>query len=242
MSALLLLLACAHRPAATPALDGGWSNDQMGIFIGIEGAESTPEVWVVRSGSEAAWVALEPTRLPEGAVSFRLPEDAGPSVTFSLSPAEGDSASLVLAYETGREEVVSMSRAAPRSREDLEGLIASLAQAKLEGMTAAHVRGLRTAEMAYHAAFDAYLPMPVWPRPVAELTPEPVPWPEGSDYDILGWSPAEAVRGTFQIEVAVDGSDFTVHGWQDLDGDGVPARWTATRTDGPALVSDPGVR
>ena len=43
-------------------------------------------------------------------------------------------------------------------------------------------------------------------------------------------------------KVAADGSDFTVHGWQDLDGDGVPAHWIATRTSNPVLVSDPGVR
>ncbi len=240
--ALLSLLSCAHHAVRPPALDGGWSSAQMGLFIGIEGAESSPAVWVVQSGDEAAWVALTPACEPEGVVSFRLPEGAPSRATFRVSLEARDRAHLVLEHDSGREEVVSLSRTAPRSRADLEALIAALAQAELEGRTADHVWALMTVEIAYHAAFGEYVSVPIGPRPLAELTPDPVSWSERSALDRLGWAPGEPVRGSFQVEVAADGSGFTVHGWQDLDGDGVPAHWSASQTSQPTRMSALDIR
>ncbi|MFT5680196.1 MAG: hypothetical protein ACI8RZ_001102 [Myxococcota bacterium] len=243
MSTLMLLSACAHpAPTPGPSLDGGWSNVEMEVFIGVEGAESTPTVWVVTGDSEKIWTGEQAARQPDGTVSFHPPEGAGPRATFTLTLVESDSVTFGLVYDSGREESHTLTRTAPRSRVELEQLIEAAAQAELEQRTAEYLSGIRTAEMAYSAAFDAYYPAAVWPRPVEALTPDSVPWPSGSDFDSLGWSPDGAVRGTFQVEVSQDGSDFTAHGWQDLDGDGVPAHWTATRQTAVTLVSAPGTR
>jgi hypothetical protein len=241
MSAVFILLSCAHRaPAPAPTLDGGWSSDALQAFINVEGAQSEPVVWVVAEGRRDIWMGVSPVLQPDGALSFRPPH--GPGATFSLSLTDPDTLTLTLVYDSGLQESHPFSRAPPRARAELEQLQAAAVREETERQTAANVDGIRTAELAYEAAFDVFLPTGVWPRPVAELTPEAVPWPEGSDFDRLGWEPDGAVRGTFQVTVSQDGGDFTIHGWQDLDGDGVPAHWTASRSAAAALVSESGVR
>ncbi len=93
-----------------------------------------------------------------------------------------------------------------------------------------NVDGIRAAELAYHAAFDAVLPVP-HPVPLDPLMVDrmAVDWPYGTPFDELGWSPDGQVRGTYWVEVAPDGSDFVVHGVCDLDGDGAQAHYTATK-------------
>jgi len=87
---------------------------------------------------------------------------------------------------------------------------------------AANIRGLLTAQMAYHAAFDKYVEAAPWPRPKELLTAEAVTWPKGSQFDTLGWSPDGKVLGSYSLVVAADGA-VLVNGWVDADGDGVPA-------------------
>lgn len=54
----------------------------------------------------------------------------------------------------------------------------------------------------------------------------------------LGWRP-QAARGVYWVVAYDDG--FEAHGMIDLDGDGIPAHWTAT-THRPAWsLTDPGV-
>lgn len=103
-----------------------------------------------------------------------------------------------------------------------------------------NVDGIKTAEIAYEAAFDMFLaiPEPV-PREIGSLDYEPQEWPRGTLFDELGWEPSGWVRGTYWVELNEDGSDFTVHGMCDLDGDGEPAHYTATRAIGATLISDP---
>ncbi len=98
-----------------------------------------------------------------------------------------------------------------------------------------NVDGIRTAEMAYDAAFDAYVEVPAWPRPVTSLGKTAVEWQENKAWQDLGWRPDGQVRGTYWVEVS--GGDFEVHGLCDVDGDGRPAEYIATK-DRPATIQD----
>jgi len=105
-----------------------------------------------------------------------------------------------------------------------------------------NVAGIRTAQLAYDAAFDKFQATEVWPRSVENLDPEPVAWGRGSAFDPLGWAPRDDVVGCYKVEVEAGGEDFTVHGWADMDGDGVPAHWTATRERRATRQTAEGVR
>lgn len=92
----------------------------------------------------------------------------------------------------------------------------------------AMVDGIRTAEIAYEAAFDTWVPVPeAVPRPVEALDRYAIHWPSGTAFDDLGWEPDTTVHGTFWVEA--DEHGFTVHGMCDMDEDGVPAHVTASR-------------
>jgi hypothetical protein len=105
----------------------------------------------------------------------------------------------------------------------------------------ANLSGIRTAELAYDAAFDEFVATPVHPRPVADLNGWAVAWPGGTPFDDLGWMPDGDVVGCYQVEITDDGMDFIAHGWADLDDDGKPAHWTASRHQRPTRVSPDGV-
>ncbi len=106
-----------------------------------------------------------------------------------------------------------------------------------------NVDGIKTAQIAYEAAFDVFLaiPEPV-PRVVDELDSESVEWPLGTPFDELGWMPSGRVRGTYWVEVSADGSDYTVHGMCDLDEDGQRAHYTATKSISATLITELPVR
>jgi type II secretory pathway pseudopilin PulG len=93
-----------------------------------------------------------------------------------------------------------------------------------------NVDGIKTAEIAYEAAFDTFVPV-TEPVPVQawEVGRELHAWPVGTRFDDLGWSADGMVRGTYWVEVSPDGEDFTVYGICDVDGDGDAATFTATR-------------
>ncbi len=93
-----------------------------------------------------------------------------------------------------------------------------------------NVDGIKTAELAYDAAFDEFVPTAPHPRRVQELTGDAVPWRNPTDFNTLGWSSDGDVRGTYWVDVPPDGSDFTVHGAVDIDGDGTVAHYTATKS------------
>jgi hypothetical protein len=97
-----------------------------------------------------------------------------------------------------------------------------------------NVEGIRAAEKDYMEAFGVYVPVksPV-PRPESSLTPNPVAWPSGTDFDTLGWAPDSKVAGTYWVEVSPDGKEFTVHGAAQGGGD-KPVHWTATRSKAAA--------
>jgi hypothetical protein len=106
----------------------------------------------------------------------------------------------------------------------------------------ANIDGIKIAELAYEAAFDTYVaqPQPV-PRSIEDLGGEPMDWGSGAGFDTLGWAPDGPVRGTYWIEVTPGGDDFVVHGMADLDGDGVPSHYTATKSTYAVMISPPNV-
>lgn len=90
-----------------------------------------------------------------------------------------------------------------------------------------NVKGIKTAELAYDAKYDGFIPAGR-PPSRGDLGTEAHAWPGGSDWDTLLWFPDGEVRGAYWVEVSDDGDDFIVHGVCDVDGDGVFAEYTAT--------------
>ena len=100
-----------------------------------------------------------------------------------------------------------------------------------------NVNAIKTAQLAYDAAFDEFIPTSTRPRSIEMLDGEQHSWSSGSGFDTLGWSPDGNVRGTYKVEVAPGGRDFIVHGWIDVDGDGFPAHYTATKSVNAMMVT-----
>lgn len=101
-----------------------------------------------------------------------------------------------------------------------------------------NVEGIRTAELAYFAAFDTYVACGV-DMGEARLQVGPAfRDPLGdSAFDCLntslGWVPSGPVRGAYWVTRI--GDDFEVHGIADIDGDGACSHYVATR-DAPAMM------
>ncbi len=96
------------------------------------------------------------------------------------------------------------------------------------GEVTGYVDGIKTAELAYDASFDAYVATPQAPRPAGSEGKDAVPWEGSPEWTTLNWMPDGLVRGVYWVTVAPDGVDFVVHGACDVDGDGVEVHYTAT--------------
>lgn len=90
-----------------------------------------------------------------------------------------------------------------------------------------NVDGIKTAELGYEAIYDEFVSVgTTMPRPTPDK--QSVPWLVGSSFDDLGWSPDGLVRGVYLVKTNT--TDFKVQGACDVDGDGVQAIYTATRS------------
>jgi type IV pilus assembly protein PilA len=88
-----------------------------------------------------------------------------------------------------------------------------------------NVDGIKNAELAYQAAFDAYVDCAARPGAVSRT---PVQWTVTSDnFSLIGWKPDGGIRGSYEVSGATD-SDFLVTGSTDIDGDSDLATYTAT--------------
>ena len=98
----------------------------------------------------------------------------------------------------------------------------------------ANVDGIKTSEMGYDAAFDQFIQ--VTQHPTTSPGKNPVAWQNGnSGYQTLGWAPDGKVRGVYDVTTTAPsssnpGGDFRVTGECDVDGDGTPAQYTATKS------------
>lgn len=98
----------------------------------------------------------------------------------------------------------------------------------------ANVDGIKTAELAYDAAFDRFINSTAWPAGTPGK--QQVEWIPGSNFDTLGWAPDGRVRGQYSV-VTISSTDFTVTGVCDVDGDGAQARYTSTKSTNSVLAT-----
>ena len=90
-----------------------------------------------------------------------------------------------------------------------------------------NVDGIKTAELAYEASFDAFVEHFSF-HPNSSPNKQQRSWTSGSSFDTLGWGPDGDVRGSYNV--ATGGTDFYVGGNCDVDGDGNSAFYSATKT------------
>ena len=90
----------------------------------------------------------------------------------------------------------------------------------------ANVDGIKTAQMAYDAAFDGYINEST-ERPDATPGKAQREWKSGTNFDTLGWAPDGKVRGSYTVETT-SSTDFLVVGRCDVDGDDTNSSYTAT--------------
>lgn len=89
------------------------------------------------------------------------------------------------------------------------------------------LEGIALAQERYRAAHGSYLATPEAPRALSALDAQAHPWLAPGAWSELGWAPdPPVVQGVYQVEIQGDG--YVVHGWLDLDGDGVPAHYQRT--------------
>lgn len=104
------------------------------------------------------------------------------------------------------------------------------------------INQIKEAQLANYDLLQFYVdaePYPKTPSSVAQ------PWiiAESGGFTTIAWSPGNdaSVYGSYAIKVSEDGSDFTVIGVSDIDGDGVFATYTATKDTDPKRTTDQGI-
>ena len=102
----------------------------------------------------------------------------------------------------------------------------------------ANLNGIRTAELAYEAAFDTFIPASIYPAPLSKGSKEWISSSSGG-FLILGWAPDGDVRGAYWVET--NANDFRASAISDVDGDGVYATYVATKSTNPTLVTAPDI-
>lgn len=101
-----------------------------------------------------------------------------------------------------------------------------------------NVDGIKTAELAYDAAYDGFIAAST--NPTGTLSKNQVAWgTPGGGWDSLGWSPDGNVRGQYEASAAT--TDFTVTGNIDVDADGAKATYTATKSVNATQTTSNGV-
>lgn len=88
-----------------------------------------------------------------------------------------------------------------------------------------NMSGIKTAEVAYEAAFDTYVDCTAKP---GTLSKTPMPWVvSGDGFSTIGWKPDGQIRGSYAVSNST-ATDFLVSGSTDVDGDGAIANFSAT--------------
>jgi type IV pilus assembly protein PilA len=79
-----------------------------------------------------------------------------------------------------------------------------------------NVDGIKTAELAYEASFDAFVQESAY-QPNSSPNKQQRAWNPGN-FGALGWGPDGNVRGSYRVQTTT--TDFTIEGIGDVDGDG----------------------
>ncbi len=98
-----------------------------------------------------------------------------------------------------------------------------------------NVDGIKTAELAYDAAFDVFIQETAF-RPSSSVSKTQTAWIGGTSFDTLGWSPDGKVRGAYRV-TTTSTTDFQVVGICDVDGDGSNATYTSTKSTNAAQTT-----
>ena len=91
-----------------------------------------------------------------------------------------------------------------------------------------NVDGIKTAQIAYDAAFDKYIEVGSW-SPSSDITKTQRSWKTGTGFDTLGWGPDGKVRGRYKV-ASQSSTDFLVSGQCDVDDDDDHSKFTATKS------------
>ena len=91
-----------------------------------------------------------------------------------------------------------------------------------------NVDGIKTAQIAYDAAFDKYIEVTDW-KPSSNIAKTQRSWSSGSGFDTLGWGPDGKVRGRYKVS-SKSSTNFLVSGECDVDNDDDHSTWTATKS------------
>ena len=97
-----------------------------------------------------------------------------------------------------------------------------------------NVDGIKTAELAYEASFDAFVNQSAY-HPNSSPNKQQRAWTSGSSFDTLGWGPDGNVRGSYRVETSA--TDFTIEGIGDVDGDGSQAFFFAFKETNVTMKS-----
>ena len=92
----------------------------------------------------------------------------------------------------------------------------------------ANVDGIKTAELAYDAAFDKFIQQTGF-VPSGTVTKQQQDWPVNTAFDTIGWAPDGKVRGAYKLQ-SLSSTDFRVTGISDVDGDAANASYTAQKS------------
>ena len=100
-----------------------------------------------------------------------------------------------------------------------------------------NVDGIKTAELAYDAAFDAFVQQAAW-TPTTPPDKTQQVWPStGTGFATIGWAPDGNVRGQYQL-VSNGTTGFTVTGRCDVDNDNSNANFVATRDANSVMTTN----
>ena len=122
------------------------------------------------------------------------------------------------------------------------GILAAIAIPNLASMQyrakraelAPNIDGIKTTELAYEAAFDKFITQST-PHPTSSPGKAQLVWTSGSAFDSLGWAPDGKVRGAYSVTTLP--GDIVIVGICDVDGDGVQARFTASKSTDATMTN-----
>ena len=91
-----------------------------------------------------------------------------------------------------------------------------------------NIDAIKMAQIAYDAAFDTFVEINAY-TPRSRPGKDAVAWQAGTRFDTLGWAPDGKVRGVYKV-TSRGRTDFLVEAMCDVDGDGTPSYFTATKS------------
>ncbi len=97
-----------------------------------------------------------------------------------------------------------------------------------------NVDAIKTAEMAYDAAYDAFIDAADNPGTVGK-TPQAFD-NTATDFKRLSWQPDGEVRGSYSV-TGSSNTDFTANGYCDVDGDGTSVHYSNTLSTNTTLAA-----